>query len=46
MATGQAPGGEAAAEDSVGSATCPAEEPERGWSTEQGTHLNTHSYDV
>lgn len=44
MASRQATSGEAAAEDSVGSATRPAEKPERRWSTEQGTHLNAHKH--
>lgn len=38
MAAGEAAGGEAAAEDSAGSATRPAEEPEGGRAAEQGTH--------
>lgn len=43
VAAGQATGGEAAAENSVSTATRPAEEPERRRSAEQGTQFSSHT---
>ncbi len=43
MATGEAAGGEAAAEDSADSAKRPSEEPERGRTAKQGTHTHTRT---